>query len=137
MLAIRHELLTFAPASEIFSALTEQKRLRLWLTPDVFAEPVAGSNARVEWQGYGWTLVVEITKLEPGRLVEWRCIDSNVHGSDAWIDSVVRFEIQPQGEKTSRLVCSQNVDEEFDLWKQPLASLKEYLETGIGHPYRS
>jgi uncharacterized protein YndB with AHSA1/START domain len=142
---ISHELTISAPPAQVFAALTEQRQVRRWWTPDAFLDPVTGSRARFEWRSHGWTLVVEITRLEPGRLIEWRVLDSNLHGIDEWNDMTIRFELKPKGESTTQLAFSQGpypaeapgLDDTRRDWDLSLgSSLKSLLEKGEGQPYR-
>lgn len=65
---ICQEVVIAAPAEVVFAALTEQKGLAGWWTPNVTAEPVVGTVARF---GFGPTYVKQmlVAELEPTRRV--------------------------------------------------------------------
>lgn len=87
---------------------------------------------------------MKIEKLEIGKYVQWRCIQSNMQNTDAWKDTVLRFDIESQsagctlrfeqiGYKDSPWFNECNPGWRFVLGK----SLKDYLESGRGSPYCS
>jgi uncharacterized protein YndB with AHSA1/START domain len=83
-----------APAAEVWSALTDPERMARWLGAEVSIEARAGGAVALRWAG-GEEMDGVITVLEPGRVLEytWR------EGAQG-VESVVRFELRPEGPGT-------------------------------------
>jgi uncharacterized protein YndB with AHSA1/START domain len=155
---IRHEVLIAAGAEEVYNAVTSQKGLSAWWTPDVKANPDLNSIARF---GFGTVYFKEmrITGLQPFKKVEWLCIT----GADEWVGTAISFELQ-SGDKDVLLkdrpeLTGQIEQQEkregtlvifhHDNWKEYtpmfsecnytwaifLRSLKLLCETGKGRPW--
>src|SRR5690606_18703433 len=62
--SIYHRLLIEAPAETVYEALTTQKGLRAWWTPDTTAKPEPGSIARFAF-GPDYFKEMKIEKLNP------------------------------------------------------------------------
>ena len=92
---------------------------------------------------------MRIESLQPGTEVQWVVVDSHLSvpgltRTDEWIGTTIVFRLTPQSASATRLelehvgltpevacyeLCSQG-------WRQFLASLKAYVETGEGMPFR-
>ncbi len=124
-----------------FAALTLPEGLSSWWSTEVEAKPEVGSV--VDWTFIGdFNPDMEITRLEPDRVVEWRCID----GHDPWKDNTFRFELVALDDARTRLRFQQEYarelgDDDYGTynfnWGYYLQSFKEYLETGTGRPFRA
>jgi len=82
---------------------------------------------------------MEITALEPGSLVAWKCVG----GHDPWADNTFRFELG-DGDRGTRLRFWQQYARELDddsygvynfNWGYYLDSLRLLCETGAGKPF--
>ena len=74
MKTIHHVLDVDAGRDSVWSALTEADRMAAWWSTMV-RTPTAAVGVRVEWTFSGdFNPVMEITKLEEGRELEWRCV---------------------------------------------------------------
>ena len=122
----------------LYEAITTQKGLAGWWTPQVKAEPIVGILN--EFHFVGTTLTFRIDKLEPGRHVAW----SSVQVPSDWKGTQVLFDITP-GDATVNLRFSHtgftSLFGSFGVtsysWAQYLRSLKLLLETGEGEPFGS
>ena len=132
-----------ASLEKVYEALTEQKHLALWWTPDCSAEPKVGSKAKFEFKGANFYNVMEIVKLEPNKLVEWKCIEVGDDNNKEWEGTSVIWEISEDNGATNLSMVHKDWKEETELFKRCTdgwqhyagKSLKSYLETGKGEPY--
>jgi uncharacterized protein YndB with AHSA1/START domain len=92
--AVRFERWYAAPAAELWIVLSDPERIARWLGAEVHIEARIGGAVALRWPG-GEQMDGVITVFEPGRVMEytWREIALGV-------ESVVRFELRPQGSGT-------------------------------------
>lgn len=122
-----------------YEAITTQKGLAGWWTPEVKAEPTVG--AVDEFYFGGAVVKFRVDKLEPGRHVAWSGVQQIFPD---WEGTKILFDIAPEGEGVS-LKFSQTGFESLGgtyagsnyAWAQFLRSLKLLLETGKGEPFGS
>jgi uncharacterized protein YndB with AHSA1/START domain len=124
-----------------YAALTRPEGLSRWWSTKVTAQPEVGST--VDWTFVdGFNPDMEITALEPDRLVEWRCVG----GHGPWQDNTFHFELTSLDDGRTRLRFRQEYarelgDDDYGTynfnWGYYLQSLKEYIETGTGKPYEA
>ena len=135
--SIYHKLLIEAPVEKVYGALTTQKGLAGWWTPDTVAKPEIGSVARFAF-GPSYTKEMEITELKPYSSVKWLCLKAY----EEWVGTTITFELEPH-RKGSTLsfhhdgwaaYTSEFAGCSFD-WALFLRSLKLLCETGKGIPY--
>jgi len=135
--SIYHKLLIEAPVEKVYGALTTQKGLAGWWTPDTVAKPEIGSVARFAF-GPSYTKEMEITELKPYSSVKWLCLKAY----QEWVGTTITFELEPH-RKGSTLsfhhdgwaaYTSEFAGCSFD-WALFLRSLKLLCETGKGIPY--
>ncbi|MEJ2902767.1 SRPBCC family protein [Pedobacter panaciterrae] len=135
--SIYHKLLIEAPVEKVYSALTTQKGLGGWWTPDTVAKPEVGSIARFAF-GPSYFKEMEITELKPYSSVKWLCLKAY----EEWVGTTITFELEPH-RKGSTLsfhhdgwaaYTSEFAGCSFD-WALFLRSLKLLCETGKGIPY--
>lgn len=156
---IFHQLIIGAPAHKVYEALTTQKGVSSWWTPDATLIPEVGSIARFPF-GASYFKEMRVTKLVPTTLVEWNCIQ----GDPEWIGTSIIFRLQ-QGTKEAMLnshpeitgqMQQQNDSNDITLlsfnhnnwrdytpmfgecsytWAMFLSSLKLLCEKGQGRPW--
>lgn len=135
--SIYHKLLIEAPVEKIYGALTTQKGLAGWWTPETIAKPEVGSVARFAF-GASYFKEMEITELKPYNSVTWLCLKAY----EEWVGTTITFELEPH-RKGSTLsfhhdgwaaYTSEFAGCSFD-WALFLRSLKLLCETGKGIPY--
>lgn len=137
-----------APAADLYAQFATEAGIRNWWTINCEMEERVGGRAAFRFPGSGFYAVVRIARLEPGRLVEWECLD-NQHPENAgfadlkdWIGTRMRFEIEEADGGASRLVfthaglgaleCHGVCSSAWSFFLNE--SLRRYLETGTGAP---
>jgi uncharacterized protein YndB with AHSA1/START domain len=137
MKSIYHQLKIEAPVEKVYEALTTQKGLSGWWTPETTAKPEAGSIVRFAF-GPNYFKEMKIEELQPNKKVKWICIN----GYEDWIGTTITFEIQSIDKGTSLLLHHDGWKEytqgfaacSYD-WAIFLRSMKFLCETGKGLPY--
>ena len=123
----------------LYEAITTQKALAGWYTPQTKAEPKVGAIIEFRF-GREATLTFRVEKLEPTRQVVW----SAVQAPPDWRGAYLTFDITP-AENAANLRFSQTgfapdyalLSCFSYLWAQYIRSLKLLLEAGEGEPYGS
>lgn len=136
---IVQELIIEATPENVFDALTLPDGIAEWWSNHVTAEPKVGSLNEIRFEN-GGIFKMEITDLEAGKKVYWRCRLS----PHDWEGSTITWDITPIS-KGVRLLFGQHnltvgdtgysIEETCAGWEYFLESLKSYLETGKGTPY--
>lgn len=133
---IRHLLTIDTEQARVYAAITEREGLQSWWTPDVEAQPVAGTTSTFRFRS-GATSRMEIRALDAPQRVEWRCVD----GAEEWIGTGVIFNLEDQNGRTIVRFSHLGWQEISDFfascsyqWGLYLKSLKDYCETGRGAP---
>ena len=137
MKSICHRLFINASPEKVYEALTEEKGLSGWWTPETKAKPETGSIARFAF-GPEYFKEMKITKLKPNNKVEWLC----VKGYEDWIGTTITFELEPAKKGTDLILRHEGWKEytpevascSYD-WALFLRSLRLLCETGKGRPY--
>jgi len=136
---IVHTLDIRAERVTVYRALLTTEGLSGWWAAGVRAEEEPGGKVDFRFEGE-FNPVMEITHLEVGRAVHWKCIG----GHDNWQDATFRFLLR-EHDKMTRLLFTQQYSRELDdevfgiynfNWGYYLESLRLYCETGAGKPYR-
>lgn len=155
---IRHEIFIASDAQTIYEALTLQKGLSAWWTPDTVAVPEVNSIARFAFAN-GYYKEMQIEVLKPSETVIWTCIS----GATEWIGTSIAFNLQSGtreillqthaelhdqlGQSTSSsgtlVIFSHENWKEYSAmfaecnytWALFLRSLKLFCETGKGRPW--
>ena len=86
-----------------------------------------------------------LKRLEPTSKIEWECIASNMQNTDAWQGSKITFQITDVDNNAARLnflhdnyKSSPCYDECNAGWAFVLGnSLRSYVETGVGKPFKN
>jgi uncharacterized protein YndB with AHSA1/START domain len=122
----------------LYEAITTQKGLARWWTPQVKAEPAIG--AINEFYFDGTTLKFRIDKLEPAHHVAW----SSVQVPSDWEGTQVLFDIIPEGDTVNLRFSHSGFASDGGsfgatsyAWAQYVRSIKLLLENGEGEPYGS
>ncbi|ETZ22747.1 SRPBCC domain-containing protein [Pedobacter sp. V48] len=135
--SIYHKLLIEAPVEKVYSALTTQKGLAGWWTPDTIAKPEVGSVARFAF-GPSYFKEMKITELRPYSSIKWLCLKAY----EEWVGTTITFELEPHRKGSSlsfhhdgwAAYTPEFAGCSFD-WALFLRSLKLLCETGKGMPY--
>lgn len=129
----------------LYKAISEPIAATQWWTDDCVFDPQASAIATFWWRKFGWSVQMLIKKTIPNSLIEWECVGSNMQNTDAWVGSTITFQIVRTTENNSILNFihggyknSPCYDECNAGWAFVLgSSLKSYIETGIGQPFRN
>lgn len=135
--AIHHRLLVEKPAEIVYEALTTQKGLAGWWTPDTVARPEVGSVSKFAF-GPDYHKEIKVEALRPYSLVKWRCLKA----FEEWIDTTMTFELEPHAKGTMLVFHHEGWKRysngfascSYD-WALFFRSLKCLCETGKGFPY--
>jgi len=92
--AVRFERWYTAPAVELWRVLSDPEPMARWLGAEVQIEAWIGGAVALRWPG-GEQMDGVITVFEPGRVLEYTWRETALG-----VDSVVRFELRPQGSGT-------------------------------------
>ncbi|MBO9618166.1 MAG: SRPBCC domain-containing protein [Niabella sp.] len=135
--SICHRLLIEAPAEIVYEALTTEKGLAGWWTPETKANPVTGSIARFAF-GPDYFKEMRITELKPYSKVQWVCLKA----FEDWVGTTLTFELEPHKKGTVLFFHHDGwkaYTPEFAScthdWGLFFRSLKFLCETGKGFPY--
>ena len=128
-----------AEPGKVYEALIEEEHFKAWWTPDVKIE---NNKIRFEFNPYGDYVVVEVVKKEQN-LIEWKVTDSKMLQTDDWVGTTITFEINKSDNGTDLVFVHTNWKSETecykkctDGWQHFIGSLKSYLETGKGQPFK-
>ena len=128
-----------APAIKVYNAITEQKGLAGWWTKDTIAKPEVGFVNEFKF-GNEFHNKMKVTKLEPGKLVCWDCVD----GDREWIGTNLKYELTENDEKMELMFTHENWRGETIFfgncsfhWAGYMKSLRDYCEKGKGIPNHS
>jgi uncharacterized protein YndB with AHSA1/START domain len=155
---IRHNLLIGASAEKVYKAITLEKELSAWWTPNTTAKAEVNSVARFPF-GNDYYKEMKITELQLFERVKWNCIK----GDGEWLGTNIFFtlissnkknlldtnpevlgQIEQQSSEEATLLVFQHDDwkdytpmfaECSYTWGQFLRSLKLLCETGMGRPW--
>lgn len=136
MKSIFHSLVIEASPDKVYEAITTQKGLSGWWTPQTTATPEVGSTATFAFDDYVKEMKVE--ELVPSTKVKWLCVKAYPE----WIGTTITFELKPHAKGTALLFHHDGWKDytaefagcSFD-WALFLRSLKLLCETGKGLPY--
>jgi len=134
---IWHEIRIRAAPRTVFEALTDARKLAQWWIPDVRGESKPGSLLEFRIGEFSQPMLV--AALEPDRLVRWVPTDK---GLPDWRGTQIEFTLLQKESRTYlhlRHSAWRNDVAEFPYysmsWAAFLASLKELLQEGRGHPF--
>lgn len=135
--SIYHRLLIEAPVEKVYEAVTTQKGLAGWWTPDTLAKPKVGSILRFAF-GPDYYKEMKVEELKPYSKIKWICLKA----FEEWIGTTLTFELEPHSKGTILLFHHdgwKNYTQEFAScsfdWALFFRSLKFLCETGKGIPY--
>ena len=63
------------PPARIYAALTQPDDLRVWMSAPVLGQSEVGTLLEFQYDGGRRTLKMEIMRLEPDQVVQWRVIE--------------------------------------------------------------
>ncbi|GAB3254797.1 SRPBCC family protein [Chitinimonas naiadis] len=142
----QQQLIIEASPAAVYAALTTPEGLRGWWTEDCDVATQAGGMLKFRFGPNQKAMRIE--KLEPGRLVHWRCTEAHLardefSHKDEWVGTELSFQLAPAGEGRTRLDFAHlglvPTLECYELchrgWQHFMGSLQQYLQKGRGTPY--
>ncbi len=141
---IVHKVSVQASAVAIYEALSTQAGIQGWWAQDSDIAESTGqvSHMRFNKEGTIVEMQFRVDQLEAGQRVAWTCV---ANPNPAWIDTVLSFDIRPQGDGAAVTFIHGNWDAQWegqppyqmtkDTWPHFMQSLKSYCETGSGEPW--
>ena len=134
---IKHIININSTPDIVYAALTTERGINGWWTPQTIIKPKVGTIAEFIF-GERYHNKMEIKKLETNKRVEWYCIQ----GDHEWVGTDFSFDLEVEGTQTILRFGQNNWREYTDFyaycnfhWGQYMLSLKDYCETGVGRPF--
>jgi uncharacterized protein YndB with AHSA1/START domain len=136
---IWQEIKIKASPDKVYQALTDVKKLAHWWTTDTRGECAIGKHLEFWFGGRGPSATMEVTALKESELVRWKATERT---TPDWVGTELEFKIF--GEDGRSVVHLRHSKWREDakmfpecslVWAIYLLSLKEFVETGKGHPY--
>ncbi len=139
MHAIKHRLFIRTSCERLYDAIACADGIRNWWTTEVAMDERIGGSATFSFYDGTQHNGVRIDERTPHRRVAWTMTSSSIPDL---VGSAIGFEIAPAGDD-AMLDFTQSglprADEVFAIfnsgWYLYLSSLRQYLETGHGHPH--
>jgi uncharacterized protein YndB with AHSA1/START domain len=138
---IHHVLDIDAPSTGVWSALTGAEGLAGWWSTKLEAgDPIPGARIVFTFAG-DFNPVMEITDVDDGRQLAWKCVGGHAN----WDDNTFDFELVPLDDGRTRLRFTQFYatelsDDDYGVynfnWGYYLESLRLLCTTGAGKPFR-
>jgi uncharacterized protein YndB with AHSA1/START domain len=138
MFNIKHLLAINAPAEKVYEAITTPAGVSGWWTSDNRIADAVGGYAEFTF-GDRYHNKMRILALEPGRRVEWECLE----GDPEWVGTTFAFDLEPVEGGTRLRFAHNGWREESDFfancsfhWGFYMQSLKDFCEKGRGTPFQ-
>ena len=135
---IEHLLTIKALPEKVYEAVTTEQGVAGWWTTENTTSHQVGGNAEFVF-GDRYYNRMRILALEPGRRVEWECLE----GDPEWVGTSFVFDFEPVQGGTRLRFLHMGWREETDFyascnfrWGFYMQSLKDYCETGRGTPFQ-
>ncbi len=135
---VEERTIAVAPES-VFNALTQQNELACWWTNDLIAKSEVGSLAEFRFSQGTFVIQFEVAELDKDKKVCW--ITRQGPSTGHWAGTSVTWQLTPVRNGTQVVFNHDGfaqADRRYEItrawWEHFLASLKSYLETGIGNP---
>jgi len=135
--SIEHLNTIKAPANKVYNALTTSEGLAEVWTLELLVKPEIGFVNEFGFDKERDRM--KITKLDPGKKVEWLVVESDPQ----WIGTVISFELTENNNIATVVLKQEGWKEVTDFyrfcnyhWGWFLYSLKHYCEKGTGFPYQ-
>lgn len=136
---IKHLLSINAPAETVYNAVTTQEGVAGWWTTENTTSNEVGGDAEFTF-GDRYHDRMRILALEPGRRVEWECLE----GDPEWVGTTFVFDLEPVEGATRLRFSHSGWREATDFfancnfhWGFYLQSLKDYCEGEPGKPFQA
>jgi uncharacterized protein YndB with AHSA1/START domain len=137
---IRHDVRVNADAQTAYRAAATQAGIRGWWAKNSDVGETVGGKTELRFLRPDMTAVMkfEVTALEPGRRVEWKCTENS---NPSWPGSVLTWEIEPAPQGSILHFRHEGFSSggpPYDMtvqgWPRFIDSLKAYLDGGTPQP---
>jgi uncharacterized protein YndB with AHSA1/START domain len=125
-----------APKEKVYQALATVDGLSGWWTSTTSGESAPGKT--IEFRFGKHVSPMRVEELEPNRRVVWQSKEQN----SEWSDTRLTFELSEDAGRTTLMFGHRAWKEGSTFfahcsmkWATFLLSLREYVETGSGHPF--
>jgi uncharacterized protein YndB with AHSA1/START domain len=132
---ILHRVGIRSTPEKVFKGISTIEGLKHWWTEDTTGSDAVGGILAFRFEGGGMDM--KVMELRPGELVRWKC----VAGPREWVDTEVTFRLRPEDDQVFVLFIHAGWKEPVEFmhhcstkWAVFLLSLRDWLETGKGHP---
>jgi uncharacterized protein YndB with AHSA1/START domain len=139
MFSIKHLFHISTPIDKVYNALATIEGLKNWWTAETTGGDKVSDTIQFRFSGHG-SVGVEITALQPGKKVSWKCVESQ-HG---WVDTTFTFSLDENEGKTRVRFSHDGWKEQDDYyaicnfsWGRYMESLRQYCQTGKGEAFGS
>jgi uncharacterized protein YndB with AHSA1/START domain len=141
MKTIHHVLDIDSGTDAVWSAITDADQLAGWWSTKLHTGGSAVGERIAFTFADDFNPVMDITALEPGQKLEWRC----VAGHEPWADGTFRFELVALNDRRTKLRFWQDYAVELNddahgvynfNWGYYLESLRLLCTTGTGKPFK-
>lgn len=140
MKKIIHYVRIHTASEKVYRALTTEDGLAAWWSTVVDVQDGVGGFVDFRFAG-DFNPVMQVTLQEPGRRVEWKCVD----GHDNWKSNTSSFQLQDVDAETGLMFVQEYAQELSDEvygtynfnWGYYLGSVKRLCEEGIGTPFEA
>jgi uncharacterized protein YndB with AHSA1/START domain len=135
---IRHRVGIAASPERVYEALATREGLSGWWTRDVRGESEVGEQLAFYFGGTEPAATMEVTALEPGRQVAWRC----VAGAQEWVGTTFTFDLHDADGETAVVFTNAGWREPTEFihhcstkWAYFLLTLRDGLQGGKATPF--
>ncbi|MEQ9263527.1 MAG: SRPBCC domain-containing protein [Owenweeksia sp.] len=141
---ITHNLEIKASAEDIYKAMATQKGITGWWSKRCLVGENEGEKSLLKFdkQGTNVDMGFKTKTLHPNQTVIWECVEN---ANPAWLGTRIVTEIKPLRDHCSVVFSHAGFEdkwkgqEAFEAtkggWEHFTDSLKDYCETGNGHPW--
>ena len=139
MIPIKHLMHISAPVEEVFSALSDIKKLSQWYTTNVKGKFEKDEIITFEFVNFA-VFKFKVVVLIPNKSVHIECVESEWEN----IGHVMKYDLEENGEKTRVRYSYNGFSEMDDAYANMnyssgkyLESLRQFCQTGLGEAFGS
>ena len=139
MIPIKHLMHISAPVEEVFSALSDIKKLSQWYTTNVKGKFEKDEIITFEFVNFA-VFKFKVVVLIPNKSVHIECVESEWEN----IGHVMKYDLEENGEKTRVRYSYNGFSEMDDAYANMnyssgkyLESLRQFCQTGVGEAFGS
>ncbi len=138
MACIRHVFHIDASKEKVFEAISTIEGLKKWWTPDTTGSEEIGGILHFQFGQYGF-IKFKVAEINSPEFYRWECSDAHPE----WLGTWATFTLSDNEGKTKVSFIHDGWKEASEFfgscnfsWGRYFASLRDYLETGKGDPFK-